>query len=425
MRRLADGSTVETRSRRLRRRRVLIAATAVVAVAASLWMGADGSEPPSPRPEHARGVIGSVGGTDGGAGGGSPVSQAAAAPSEPSVDCAEGRSLADPASRGLTDLDMVSPNKGFAVGEGVILVTDDGHHWQQRYSDEDWFVSVEALDVDHAWVVGQHSLLATADGGHHWTPVSEPRGASLRAVDFVDPSTGWGSDGRHVYRTTDGGESWVAADPPCGAERICFSARDDGWAARDRHVFRTTDGGHVWTAAFTLPIRETDNQFNAKSVQIDGLDCAAPGVVWVSFAGSAAGTTQTPYVIYRGSGDGAWAPVLQAAGGPPPSAAAPTGGTYPAPFHAVDRDTAVYVSFTPTATPSAALTTGQGGSMPGPWHSIPGLFSITSLSFPEQTTGWVLAPKAGATNIDVILATTDGGRTWQEQFTRAVPPPSA
>jgi hypothetical protein len=340
------------------------------------------------------------------------------------VACSDVRAVSEPGVRGLTDLVMVSPRKGIAVGKGVIFVTDDGRHWEQRYSDPSWFSSAEMVDSDHAWAVGQHSLLATEDGGRNWLPVGQPTGTSLRAVDFVDRSTGWGSDRKHVYRTTDGGRSWVLADPRCGAERICFSAAEDGWAARGIDVFRTIDGGRTWTDAFQLPVEASDNQFNAMSISVQGLECAAGGLVWALFAGQLAGTQFTPYVAYHGSADGAWTPVLKAPGGPPPTVAAPEGGPHPAPLDVVETARVVYSSFTPSSTPSVAVSTAStAGSGPKRWHPVPIVFSVTSVSFPAGSTGWMLGPRAGATNADVIVTTHDGERTWHEQLTRPVEPP--
>ena len=48
----------------------------------------------------------------------------------------------------------------------------------------------------------------------------------------------------------------------------------------------------------------------------------------------------------------------------------------------------------------------------------------TSISFLSPEVGWVLGAKAGSSAVDAILATTDGGQTWQEQYTYAVPPPA-
>src|SRR5258706_5107832 len=83
-------------------------------------------------------------------------------------------------------LRMVSATKGFAVDDTAVVVTDDGRTWSRRWSGSDPMYSVEALDADHAWAVGQHLLLATTDGGRTWNARGEPDDAMLRVVDLTD-----------------------------------------------------------------------------------------------------------------------------------------------------------------------------------------------------------------------------------------------
>jgi photosystem II stability/assembly factor-like uncharacterized protein len=90
-------------------------------------------------------------------------------------------------------------------------------------------------------------------------------------------------------------------------------------------------------------------------------------------------------------------------------------------------DSAVYVSFTPLAAPPAGLALQEatdGGRRLGPARPIQDLLSATSVGFLSREVGWVLGAKAGPSAVDAILATTDGGWTWQEQYTYAVPPPA-
>ncbi|MNC93387.1 hypothetical protein D3C83_100040 [compost metagenome] len=54
-------------------------------------------------------------------------------------------------------------------------------------------------------------------------------------------------------------------------------------------------------------------------------------------------------------------------------------------------------------------------------RSIPGLTRPLAAAFLSADAGWVLGTKSGDTPADVILATADGGQTWQEQFSRPAP----
>jgi photosystem II stability/assembly factor-like uncharacterized protein len=62
----------------------------------------------------------------------------------------------------------------------------------------------------------------------------------------------------------------------------------------------------------------------------------------------------------------------------------------------------------------------EAGHRLGPRRDIPGLVSATAASFVSPDVGWVVGTKMAA-EADAILATTDGGRTWQEQFVRQAP----
>ena len=343
------------------------------------------------------------------------------------ADCpAAGRIDGAAGSGGPGALRMVSAQKGFAVDETSVLVTDDGRTWSRRYSGTEPMVSVDAVDADHAWAVGQRVLLATSDGGRSWHPVSEPEQGILGEVDFTDAQAGWGVTGDHVYRTVDGGRTWQKADPPCGGEAVCFTGPDDGWAATGAHVYRSTDGGDSWTPAFTAPTGKVDDPFNALSVHADQLQCARPGVAWVYFRGAGSGG-HISYAAYRGTSTGQWTPVLKEPLAGPQSVQAPGGGSYPSPMCALGPETAIYTSYTPLAAPPDNLGLRQatdGGRRLGPVRPIRGVFRATTVSFVTPDTGWVLGAEGGSSPVDDILATTDGGQTWQQQYSYAIPPPT-
>src|SRR5438876_852445 len=124
--------------------------------------------------------------------------------------------------------------------DGVILHTEDGGKtWQKQesnaiFQDTDgsktqlYLFGLHALDQDHAWAVGDRSILtSTVDGGKTWRARKvvrrEPgeaawRGAKLgqdgltwrHGISFSDQQHGWLVGGYGlIYRTTDGGKSWL------------------------------------------------------------------------------------------------------------------------------------------------------------------------------------------------------------------------
>ena len=338
--------------------------------------------------------------------------------------CPKLRPASEPAPpQNLADLQMVNPTKGFAAGRGVILGTDDGHTWTPRYTGGAAFVQVDAVDAVHAWAVGDRALYATVDGGRHWVGDGSPDdGTVLRQVHFIDEHFGWGV-GRNgkLYRSGDAGHTWGDLEPPCGAEQVCFTAQEDGWVAAGNRIARSTNGGDSWTAVFAVP---GDAQVNGWHPQ--ALQCARGGVVWALFAGDNAATSHSPYALYRGTADGRWtlmAKESMTAQGLPP---APALGAYPAPISTLSADAAVLLTWTAPVDPPVGLKVAtDAGRTFGPQQNIPGLSSPAAAAFLNAQTGWVLGTKqpagSGGPPVDAVLATTDGGKTWQEQFSRPSP----
>jgi len=111
----------------------------------------------------------------------------------------------------------------------------------------------------------------------------------------------------------------------------------------------------------------------------------------------------------------------------PQAVHAPAAGTYPAPMGTLGPDSALFVSFSPLAKAPDALAlrpAAAGGTRLGPAQPVPGLFSATSISFLSPDVGWVLGTRTGPATVDAILATSDGGRSWQEQYSATLPGPT-
>jgi photosystem II stability/assembly factor-like uncharacterized protein len=65
------------------------------------------------------------------------------------------------------------------------------------------------LDATHAWATDSQSglLYSTTNGGNTWTATSNTA-SHLKALSFVNSSTGWGVTSNTLMHTTDGGKSW-------------------------------------------------------------------------------------------------------------------------------------------------------------------------------------------------------------------------
>mgnify|MGYP001383660229 FL=1 len=145
----------------------------------------------------------------------------------------------------------------------IIGSVDGGATWQERSCRPDGDIIAGDLwaivfgNADHGWAVRrgvaheQASLLASTDGGRHWTPKASVTSKGLLAVSFPDARHGWAVGyGGTVVATTDGGTTWQArnAGGDHQLRRVSFSDAEHGWALIGHEALLTTgDGGRTWS----------------------------------------------------------------------------------------------------------------------------------------------------------------------------------
>jgi hypothetical protein len=89
-------------------------------------------------------------------------------------------------------------------------------------------------------------VLATRDGGAHWTPV--PLNEPATAVYLVNDSIAWLSTPNGVWKSEESGLSWRKIKNVKGVIGLYFLDENHGWAFGEQKLFiETTDGGKTWT----------------------------------------------------------------------------------------------------------------------------------------------------------------------------------
>jgi photosystem II stability/assembly factor-like uncharacterized protein len=122
-------------------------------------------------------------------------------------------------SRAYRALRLAPPTEGWLVGDGglVMLTHDLGNSWQTPPGDlpdfvrENFDFAAVAVVGPQVWVVGAPGtrVFRSSDGGHTWQPQATGQNAPLRAITFVDESTGFVvGDLGTILATNDGGRSW-------------------------------------------------------------------------------------------------------------------------------------------------------------------------------------------------------------------------
>lgn len=241
----------------------------------------------------------------------------------------------------------------------------------------------------------------------------------MRDLDFVSAAAGWmvaggtlsskdfALHGARLYRTADGGRLWRAAPAPRDIRSVCFGDSHRGWIAGGSRVWETADGGARWSPAFRAPVRTLPTW-------TPSVACAGSSV-WVTFTGNEMSLGHEPYVIYRRNGHG-WTPVLKEgySGSLYPTVRAPDG---PAVTGEVDVLSPSLAFFDQASYGVGVISRTTDGGRTFDRRGIIVTGANESISFGDAEHGWL----AGR---GVILATSDGGRIWREQYPSPSPRPA-
>src|SRR5207245_164395 len=99
----------------------------------------------------------------------------------PGVQAASIGGCVEPSS----SIQFVSGTVGWLVGpRSIVATTDGGRHWSAQLDPHQSLIGAGFLDTQHGWVVGARNLFSTQDGGRHWQPLPEPA-RQLWSVHFV------------------------------------------------------------------------------------------------------------------------------------------------------------------------------------------------------------------------------------------------
>lgn len=161
---------------------------------------------------------------------------------------------------GLLAVDAPDAAHAWAVGErGKILAAlADGTWIVQQSGATGTLRAVSFVDTSSGCAVGDAGLIAiTTDGGSHWATSTVGAGVSLRGVSFVDANHGWAAGwdsaapaGPAILATQDGGKHWTRQTAPSYYELSAITFVDElhGWVSGEGGtILRTVDGGQHWT----------------------------------------------------------------------------------------------------------------------------------------------------------------------------------
>ena len=364
-----------------------------------------------------------------------------AAGASPAGTACQGAQPAPVTAGWLTGLEFVSANQGWAVGQDTILATTDGGaHWTAQLSGKLNLTSADFISGRDGFAVGTTSLLATTDGGAHWTALPEPCPV-IRSVHFVSPTTGYavaggtnvsGADpamptsGGQVLLTSDGGHTWHALATPANAQTVCFSDPRHGWLGANGLLYRTSDGGVQWTVLTSMSGQQHGSGESTYVADMS-VECANDGSAWALRIGPGAAMSQEPHVGFHADQAGA-TPIFaeqyfQTPGGKPVTQSP---GSDAGPFSAIDSSSAAFVDWCSACSYGTApwdIATNSGSTLTKEGN-VGSITQPQAASFLSTEAGWVAgrdsvyptSAKGTPKSQERIVATTDGGRTWHVQY---------
>lgn len=346
---------------------------------------------------------------------------------------------------------------GWIAGtEGIILHTvDGGSTWQKQDcgTTED-MSALYFLDAKVGWAAGGNGTICyTTDGGANWSvnTVAElaKHDIGLYDIHFVDANTGCAVGGRpsgfespgagEVLLTDDGGKTWTPQN--VGLRNplltVYFADKNTGWTSGSGVVWKTGDGGKTWESA--LPPPPEQGEGGGRRRRPPSLSKIVPdgssGIWGISNTGRLVrlvdGSGMEPVQVpERGLTDVAFA-------SPDVSCVV---GQYGAIFTTEDggqswvsrvKIKASILRSVAAASEENIWSVGADGAHQSndggkTWTNVDiGVgANLYDVSFADANNGWILARKASASGgggrggggtTGVILKTSDGGKTWNEQ----------
>ncbi len=273
-------------------------------------------------------------------------------------------SFVDPQQGWVLGSDFVpSPSSPEATAE-ALMITSDGVHWQAKALPgvaSDYLGPIVLVDRLHGWIAvnelsGGYAILRTSDGGNTWQRVELnplPHGDQVLALAFADRSHGWA----------------VGSDEAGGGGV----------------VFATTDGGATWQRQLLTPAPLCSVYF------------ASDAHGWAVGYGGTLLTTTDGGSSWRRQVSGTTMTLADI--------------TFADPKHGWIAANDLVVTLRQHMT-GEVLATSDGGATWQPLK-VPRGMGPASVSFANDSDGWLGGCENFNDDASVLALTSDGGRTWQ------------
>lgn len=293
------------------------------------------------------------------------------------------------------------PSDGYGT---IIYTSDSGQTWTRQgdtlsIPNVD-LNSVRAIDSLTAWVVGGSSdgygtILKTTDGGNTWVRLGEAGeipDAGIGGISVLDENNAWivSSDNTILF-TNDGGNTWISkADPAYNSIDLSGVFAVDAnniWICggiNDGFILHSTDGGNSW-------ISEGDTTLLEGHTLIS-ISAANQNNAWAVGHGSVALCTSDAGVTWENKS-------------PTPGQMVDVNGV------CVLNENIIWI----VMDYGNIYLTEDGGQSWTKQESNSGGYYMLRICAIDKNTAWIAGFSQFPPLKGIILHTTDGGQTWNEQ----------
>jgi photosystem II stability/assembly factor-like uncharacterized protein len=142
------------------------------------------------------------------------------------------RDIACPSARRCVAAGVITDRKDHQQG-AVVVTSDGGGHWS-LYDVKELPVSLFFLDETMGWMVTEHGLWSTEEGGRSWAKIDNRKG--ILQAHFLDANHGFiGGMSSLFEQTTDGGKTWTQIPEAAGTEHEARAVSYDCLAFQGPH----------------------------------------------------------------------------------------------------------------------------------------------------------------------------------------------
>lgn len=200
----------------------------------------------------------------------------------------------------LTALSFASQGVGFlGTQNNVYRTMDGGSHWILWYRSPKPIRQLDATGPSDVWLLAGTQVIRVRGLSSGTAQFSKglPKSGPGNALSFFGPHGGFLLIDGQIYHLDVTSTYWRVAGPPTTVDSMAWVTGLIGFAASGKQLWRTQNGGHSWTRLFAASVQGSGWYGDVAANSSDS--------IWFLVSGGVQGMSQTGYVLWHGTDNGA------------------------------------------------------------------------------------------------------------------------